>query len=221
MARKKKKRDPAWTTFERGSYNKVGILNRLPPDIREQMADAWEMNPKGTFRNSRYTVFTSEVETGIGTMLHLSIKRNDQREIKDWRDVQRIKNEIAGPECEAVELYPAESRLVDTSNQYHLWCLPPGHRWPFGYNDRTVSDGEDTVLQSKQRPFEDGARPPDTLTAAEAITQFQRMVTERCVDCGEALGDHVEGRYCPGALSDAAQFKDAEGSDNADDTSEQ
>ena len=219
MARKNK-RDPAWTPFERGSYNKAGILNRLPEEVREQMRDSREMNPEATFRNSRYTVFTSRVETGIGTMLHLSIKRNDQREIKDWRDVQRIKNEIAGAECEAVELYPAESRLVDTSNQYHLWCISPGHRWPFGYNGRTVSDGEDTMLQSKQRPFESGTRPPDCLTSAEAINQFKRMVTERCAGCGEPLGDHVLGRYCPNALSDVAQFKGTEGADNADDTSD-
>lgn len=218
---RKKHRDPPWTPFERGSYNKAGILKRLPDGVRDQMADAREMNPKRTFRNSRYTVFVDEVDTGIGLMLHLSIKRNDQREIKDWRDLQRIKNEIAGPECEAVELYPAESRLMDTANQYHLWCLPPGHRWPFGYNGRTVSDGEDTVLQSRQRPFEDGARPEDCLTAAEAIREFQRMVTERCALCGEPLGDHINGRYCPDALAEVAQFKSVEEEDDEHDTSEQ
>jgi len=28
---------------------------------------------------------------------------------------------IVGEEHEAFEVYPAESRLVDTANQYHLW----------------------------------------------------------------------------------------------------
>jgi len=53
-------------------------------------------------------------------MLHLSIKRLDKHPVRDWRHFQRIKNELIGEENEAVELYPAQSRLVDTTNQYHL-----------------------------------------------------------------------------------------------------
>lgn len=57
-------------------------------------------------------------------MIHLSIRNEDRSARHDWRDFQRIKNQLAGPEWEAVEIYPAESRLVDGANQYHLWCLP-------------------------------------------------------------------------------------------------
>lgn len=57
-------------------------------------------------------------------MYHLSIRNNDRSTRHDWRDFQRIKNQLAGPEYEGVELYPAESRKVDTANQYHLWCFP-------------------------------------------------------------------------------------------------
>lgn len=42
----------------------------------------------------------------------------------DWRDFQRIKNDIVGAEWEAVELYPAESRLIDTSNYFYLFARP-------------------------------------------------------------------------------------------------
>lgn len=55
--------------------------------------------------------------------IHVSIKRLDKGPAKDWRDFQQIKNELVGPEFEAVELYPAESRLIDTVNQFHLWVL--------------------------------------------------------------------------------------------------
>jgi hypothetical protein len=35
---------------------------------------------------------------------------------------------------EAVELYPAASRLVDHANEYHLWALDsPEWRWPIGW----------------------------------------------------------------------------------------
>lgn len=85
------------------------------------------------------------IETPLGLMVHLSIKRRDRGPIRDWRDMQAIKNALVGPECEGVELYPAESRLVDTANQYHIWALAtPGTRFPFGFSSRLVS-GEDDI----------------------------------------------------------------------------
>ena len=59
--------------------------------------------------------------------------------IHDWSVLQGIKNEIVGPEFEAVELYPAQSRLMNRECCYHLWILasdtgetkPP--RFPIGY----------------------------------------------------------------------------------------
>lgn len=75
---------------------------------------------------------------------HLSIKRKDRRAVHDWRKLQKIKNAIVGPEFEAVELYPAESRLVDGANQYHLFVLvhPTGEpmTFPFGMTGRAVFD---------------------------------------------------------------------------------
>ena len=59
---------------------------------------------------------------GVNTPTYLSIKRLDREPINDWRAMQKIKNAIVGKEWEAVEIYPAESRLVDTANQYHLFC---------------------------------------------------------------------------------------------------
>ena len=122
-----------------------------------------------TFINNLYQV---SVDEDIGGALHLSIVRRDRRPIRDWRHLQRIKNEIAGPDREAVEIYPAESRLVDTNNQYHLWVKRPGERFDFGYADgRASSEDEHTraffdrhwkenyghlpeMALPKQRPFE-------------------------------------------------------------------
>jgi len=98
------------------------------------------------------------VDEAWPAMIHLSIKRLDKGPIHDWRDLQRIKNELVGQEHEAIELYPAESRLVDTANQYHLWVLAePGMIFPFGWTDRLVTDNE--AAGSKQRAFngDDGA----------------------------------------------------------------
>ena len=89
-----------------------------------------------------------------GPVIHLSIKRRDRKEIRDWRDVQDIKNQMLGEEVEAVELYPAESRRLDVANQYHIYSFGPGHRFPFGFTDaRAVSD-DLTLGKSQQRPLE-------------------------------------------------------------------
>lgn len=85
-------------------------------------------------------------------MVHLSCKRRDKETLHDWRELQEIKNMLCGEECEALELYPAESRAVDTANQYHLWVLPPGMHIPVGWS-KGAKDGE-SPKGGKQRPFE-------------------------------------------------------------------
>jgi len=73
----------------------------------------------------------------------LNIRRRDGQPCKDWRHFQQIKNEIMGPQCEAVELFPAEDRLIDTGNEYHLWgYAQPDHRFPFGFDRRVVLSEE-------------------------------------------------------------------------------
>ena len=92
-------------------------------------------------------------KTGFNSVW-LSMRRVDREPITDWRHKQEIKNQLIGPECEAVELYPAESRLVDTANQFHLWGIDdPTLRFPLGMNDgRKVDDLE--TGGSRQRPTE-------------------------------------------------------------------
>ena len=92
--------------------------------------DPWEktevevLGEKETvFYNNRYQVCVRRIYPygNLPPVIHLSIKRNDRAPIHDWRDLQRIKNELVGSEIEMVEVYPRESQKVDTSNQFHLW----------------------------------------------------------------------------------------------------
>jgi hypothetical protein len=77
----------------------------------------------------------------VAPFVQLDITRRDGNICSNWRHFQQIKNELVGPECEGVELFPAESRLVDTANQYHLWVMPNArYRFPFGYGNRLVLD---------------------------------------------------------------------------------
>ncbi|HSI15507.1 MAG TPA: hypothetical protein VK961_25910 [Chthoniobacter sp.] len=76
-----------------------------------------------------------------GSLVQLTIARLDGKPCKDWRHFQQIKNELVGPEFEAAELYPAESRLVDMDNEYHLWVnADPVFRFQFGYHRRHVME---------------------------------------------------------------------------------
>lgn len=97
-----------------------------------------------------------EIENPTGLpIVHLSIKTIDKRPVRDWRDFQRIKNQLVGPECEGIELYPAESRLVDTANSYHLWVIAePAYRLPFGWHAGRRVDGR-SGGGAVQRPLDD------------------------------------------------------------------
>lgn len=123
-----------------------------PPDVGGRVFSCWI--------NGLYQVLVFQAATPEGwpAMVHLSIKRRDRQPIHDWRDLQRIKNELCGTDAEGIELYPAESRLVDEANQYHLWVAEPGARFPIGHlGERMVSpdSGIDptTGLPWVQRPF--------------------------------------------------------------------
>jgi hypothetical protein len=85
-----------------------------------------------------------------------------------WRDLQRIKNELIGPECEGFELYPAESRLVDTANQYWIWIfLDQTYRVSVGFHERFVADSAGRQTKARQRPFRPDERPADALSGEQ------------------------------------------------------
>lgn len=122
-------------------------------DLDEVEALKWLMADGATSRfylNDLYQVQA----TPSGPFLHLNIRRRDGGMFKDWRHFQMIKNEIAGEEREAVEVYPAESRKVDTSNKWHLWVLPEGQKVNVGWPERDVQYKEiKDVPGLRQRPL--------------------------------------------------------------------
>ena len=126
--------------------------------------------PFRMWKNTKYTVTQHPEEPGrpvedggVGSMIHLSIRRNDRKAGIDWREFQQIKNQLVGSEAEALEIYPAETRLVDGANQYHLWCFPC-FKFPFGFNERRVSEsGEHGVAQ---RGWPESDRPEDVSNPA-------------------------------------------------------
>ena len=100
-------------------------------------------NNTKTFVNDKYRVTARKVTSSmvLCDVIWLSLQRVDGKAIHSWKDLQDIKNQLVGPNHEAIEIYPAESRLVDTSYQYHLWVFSdPTYRVPLGYTERLVLD---------------------------------------------------------------------------------
>ena len=53
-----------------------------------------------------------------------------------WAEKQQIKNELFGDNRDAVEVYPKESKLVDTADVYHLWVFDKKFEMPFGIHPK-------------------------------------------------------------------------------------
>ena len=123
------------------------------PDAAERML----MEETELWRNDLYTVSVTRQPEGWVELL--SVRRNDREPDMPWRHLQRIKTELAGEDAEAIELYPAESRLLDTANQRWLWCFPPGYTVPRGFNSGRVVDGPEAAVKvgARQAPLEETA----------------------------------------------------------------
>jgi len=141
-------------------------LSQLPMELRltltaERQAEMFHYLQRCEhYVNDLYHVALDRyAEHGFGRgseVWHLSIKRHTREPINDWREMQEIKSAICGAEMEAIQLYPKESRVVDTANQYHLFAfakmsgndLP---MFPVGFTVGLRTDDVGTT-NAKQRP---------------------------------------------------------------------
>lgn len=156
--------DRNWQPLEEGvvpptSQELVELAARemgITTDEARQRIDAYN---EGTsyWINNLYQVQLRPFEAHGMKWVHLNIRRRDGKAImRDWRHFQWIKNQLVGPECEAIELYPAESRMVDSNNKYHLWCaIDPAFRFPLGMQDRDVDYTQRAAATNgtRQRPL--------------------------------------------------------------------
>jgi hypothetical protein len=143
---------PDWTPFEKATP----LLN---PDLLASLSQEEKgefmriMERTAIYTNSRYMVNVERTPKGGDVEIYLSIKDKWRSARHDWRDFQRIKNELLGPEQEMIEIYPAESRLHDSANQFHLWGVE-GKGVGVGFEGREVCGPEAAPYGAVQRPFE-------------------------------------------------------------------
>lgn len=115
--------------------HQIAVRQGIDPAIAaEHFADCQQDQ---VFGNCTYIVIVRECpaymnRADIPGLMWLSIRRRDGEPVRSWPDLQTIKNQFLGPQGEAIELFPAESRRVDSANQYHLYGAPH-MRAPFGF----------------------------------------------------------------------------------------
>ncbi len=126
-----------WTPFQIKPSNLQGFQETWQNKTHTVLVGLWSNDANGRLTRDGW--------------IHLSIRRNDRKAECDWRIFQRIKNDIAGEEREAVQLFPAMRRVLDTTNQYHLWVAPKQCVIGIGQMNGEVSE----IVNGKavQRPF--------------------------------------------------------------------
>lgn len=80
----------------------------------------------GFYKNSIYSVqiFAKDKFDLLG------IRRHDEKPIRNWKSLQRIKVELGYKNNWAIECFPPEDQLVDAANMYWLWVYPDGEAPP-------------------------------------------------------------------------------------------
>ena len=108
------------------------------------------------FSNNLYVVTTERIEDDLFAeehyrwnmpvgWIHIVVGRKDKTVNIPFHHRQHIKNQVLGVECEAVEVFPAHSQMLDIGDMFHLWgCPDPDYRLPHGFgNPRSVHPNRD------------------------------------------------------------------------------
>jgi hypothetical protein len=100
---------------KRGLWGEWEIIN-LPTGAG---ANGWPRDVRQAFRNKVFCVLRRSTSEAV----HLAVSSLSGVR-PTWHEMQRIKDEIAGPEATAVEVYPPRDEIVDDADMFHLWVLP-------------------------------------------------------------------------------------------------
>lgn len=101
--------------------------------------------PRGSAGGSWAAEFTTVHRNKVFSVLDRTLS-NDVRHLAvsslsairpSWREMQRIKDELAGASATAVEVYPPRAEVVDEADMFHLWILP--ETLPFSLSDRRTA----------------------------------------------------------------------------------
>lgn len=143
-------------------YETGPIVPHRPDPSKWAPYDHWRMQsprapyPSWRYWNSRYSITIRPEKQKLirGTCWRMIIMRDDQSAHHDYRDYMRIKDDLFGPEYEAIELYPRRSRETDPSNAFVLFVF--ANRIPIGDQDKLIASHDRAM--APQRKFSERSR---------------------------------------------------------------
>lgn len=106
-----------------GDWGPWETLDFLPGTVG---SGGWTAFITRAHRNRVFSVLDRDAELGIR---HLAVSSLSGIR-PTWREMQRIKNELAGVDATAIEVYPPQSQVVDEADMFHIWVLRG--KLPFG-----------------------------------------------------------------------------------------
>ena len=96
---------------------------------RGTVGPGWAADFERAHKNRVFAVLDRTLACGVRHLAVTSL--SDIR--PSWPEMQRIKDELAGRDRTAVEVYPPNDQIVDEANMYHIWVLP--YPLSFGLHD--------------------------------------------------------------------------------------
>ncbi|WP_226560771.1 DUF7694 domain-containing protein [Salipiger thiooxidans] len=128
-----KKDQAALLTRERklrrtGEWGEWETLTLMPG----QAGNGWAAFITTAHRNRVFSVLDRQTEAGVR---HLAVSSLSGTR-PTWHEMQRIKDELAGRDATAIEVYPPRDQVVDEADMFHIWVLRGN--LPFGLHLDTI-----------------------------------------------------------------------------------
>ena len=112
-----------------GEWGEWETVHFLPGQIS---TGGWGAYVTTAHRNRVFSVLDRQAEMGV-RHLAVSSLTGDR---PTWHEMQRIKDELAGMDATAIEVYPPHDQIVDGADMFHIWVLPG--RLNFGLHLNTI-----------------------------------------------------------------------------------
>ena len=175
--------------FSMTTFEKIDLMEKFRETLTLQQIAYYKQNPtEEVWVNDKYIVH-KRIDLPMGNnsgalLTHLSVRNTDNTPIRDWREMQYIKNELVGEDKEGFELFPKENRLVDTANQFHIWVFQDSENGiPIGFSERCVTDlcehpqhRHKLKVKGKQRPFDSDRKPHDNYKNFKTLVEQQNKL---------------------------------------------
>ena len=97
-----------------------GAWEVLPANALPEKPRGWGAEVTTVYRNKVFAVLVRPIPAG----LHLAVSSLSGIR-PSWHEMQRIKNDVLGPDATAVEVYPPASQVVDGADMFHIWAVGP------------------------------------------------------------------------------------------------